>query len=383
MGDKNAGRRHFAVIQGASHQSFASGEPSALCRQLDLAPAISHGAAAERVAALVADLLLGTPTVESSSSGTAALPEVTLAARVAQPLVDALLLEGSTALGKVWCNSDWPTNPSCNYPKYPDFSLPFGPAPAPSPPLPSDCICGSKWITTEAAPKIAGVGWQPGISAVAAADAFHDVSDEHPFHLPHIWTKCSPSSSCTLNVTTLTMPVPGGGALFPNATSPPLSALEMRAKLKSRQTLWEAAGLSPPSSVDKNNSVCREINQAAWDWALAHAEPTVRAAFEAGGEPFVMVDDKEAPIGLTGPTWISKQLVYSRVSGAGGKSHIEVQSWSFVVAESPVKSKIIPDGMHYCKLLSPARAMEWIYTDGLRARRALAPRAIVASTELA
>lgn len=24
------------------------------------------------------------------------------------------------------------------------------------------------------------------------------------------------------------------------------------------------------------------------------------------------------------------------------------------------------EGVHYCKLLSPARAMEWIYVDGLR-----------------
>lgn len=38
--------------------------------------------------------------------------------------------------------------------------------------------------------------------------------------------------------------------------------------------------------------------------------------------------------------------------------------------QSPIKSKYIPDGMHYCKLLSPARAMEWIYTDGLRMKAA-------------
>jgi hypothetical protein len=31
-------------------------------------------------------------------------------------------------------------------------------------------------------------------------------------------------------------------------------------------------------------------------------------------------------------------------------------------------ASIYPDsaGYHYCKLLSPARAMEWIYVDGLR-----------------
>ena len=28
-------------------------------------------------------------------------------------------------------------------------------------------------------------------------------------------------------------------------------------------------------------------------------------------------------------------------------------------------------GFHYCKLLSPARAMEWLYIDGLRAKGGL------------
>ena len=94
----------------------------------------------------------------------------------------------------------------------------------------------------------------------------------------------------------------------------------------------------------------------------------------------VMVDDKPAPIGLTGPTWIKKELVYTRVTdalhpklgGGNATSRIEVQSWQFVVGAFPVKSKYIPAGMHYCKLLSPARAMEWIYLDGLRASLSLA-----------
>lgn len=91
--------------------------------------------------------------------------------------------------------------------------------------------------------------------------------------------------------------------------------------------------------------------------------------FQQQGEPMVMVDDVEAPIGITGPTWIEKELVFTRVNGTGGmKSHITVQSWAFVVANTNEGHLpwIAPVGMHYCKLLSPARAMEWIYHGGMR-----------------
>merc|ERR1719326_1887742 len=139
-----------------------------------------------------------------------------------------------------------------------------------------------------------------GKFSLLAADAFHDVSDTHPFHLPHVWNSCSGAgASCTLNTTTLTMPISKAGDLFPDESAPPLSAFELRAKIKSRQVLWEAAGLTPPAGIDKNQSVCRAINQAAYDWALGHADSAVRATFLAHGTPMVMVDDVEAPIGLT------------------------------------------------------------------------------------
>lgn len=95
---------------------------------------------------------------------------------------------------------------------------------------------------------------------------------------------------------------------------------------------------------------------------LCHSSSPPR--FQKSGEPFVMVDDVVAPIGWTGPTWIKKELNYTRTA----QGAIEVQSWTFVVGESPIKSKLLPTGMHYCKLLSPARCMEWIYTDGLRTK---------------
>lgn len=364
----------FAAIRGASHHSFASGDLPAESA-LDLQPEIDASTTHTTLAAMVAEFI-----GEHSSSTGALKTAEELAESLSTPIVEALKLEGSAKLGTDICNSDFPTNPSCNYPKYPDFALPFGPAPAPSPLPSSDCICGSPWVTDYAFPIVSGAA-DKGFT-LEAADAFHDVSDTHPFHLPHIWNNCtaninpSANSGCDLNVTTLSMSYLEAGDLFPNASDAPLSALELRCKMKSRQTVWEAAGLGKQDpSVDKNYTLCRAANEAAYQWALKHAEPAVRSRFEADGEPFVMVDDVESGFGATGPQWISDKLLFTRKTadgngnGSGPSSHVEVQSWTFVVGESKIDSKYIPAGMHYCKLLSPARAMEWIYTDGLRAKR--------------
>lgn len=118
-------------------------------------------------------------------------------------------------------------------------------------------------------------------------------------------------------------------------------------------------GKQNSGKTDMNMSICRDINQLAYDWALNNADPSVKAAFEAHGEPMVMVDDKKAPIGIEGPEWIKDELAFTRTTSG----QIEVQSWQFVVPNTNQGSVpwYLPVGMHYCKLLSPARAMEWIY----------------------
>mmetsp|Transcript_36646 Transcript_36646/g.62934 ORF Transcript_36646/g.62934 Transcript_36646/m.62934 type:complete len:116 (+) Transcript_36646:809-1156(+) len=99
--------------------------------------------------------------------------------------------------------------------------------------------------------------------ALDARDAFHDVSDEHPFHLPHVWSRCaSPGPGCSINVTTVTMPVLKAGELFPSP-SEPLSAYELKTKFKSRQEIFDAVGAASSPALDQNNSICKSINEKA------------------------------------------------------------------------------------------------------------------------
>ena len=211
-------------------------------------------------------------------------------------------------------------------------------------------------------------------ATVLSKDAFQDVSDVHPFHLPNIFNECSSddmSVPCQLNLTTVTQAVLKAGELFPeNAVV--LSAFELKTKFKSRQAIWSEAGLGKGTDeLDQGTNNCKLINEQAYQWALDNAEPSVRETFEQYGEPYVMVDDVEAPIGSHGPTWIEEEMIYTRVvDETTGKSRIEIQSWSFCVANKRDGNTqwFIPVGMHYCKLLSPARAMEWIYTEGVRSK---------------
>lgn len=61
-------------------------------------------------------------------------------------------------------------------------------------------------------------------------------------------------------------------------------------------------------------------------------------------------------------------LCRGRHSDAANRSTVVVQSPYFAIKNQKDGnvSYLHPVGYHYCKLLSPARAMEWIYVDGLR-----------------
>ena len=181
---------------------------------------------------------------------------------------------------------------------------------------PSNCVCGSPWDESVANTMIAGMGSSPRPSVeIVTKDSQHEMDDVHPFHLPHVFNECPADTNapCTLNTTTVTQSVVKSGDLFPaNVTT--LSAFELKTKVKSRQAVWQKAGLGSGSdALDKVPNLCKDVNQKAYEWALANADTATVARFLEGGEPLVMVDYIAAPIGITGPTWIKNEMVYNRI----------------------------------------------------------------------
>ena len=136
----------------------------------------------------------------------------------------------------------------------------------------------------------------------------------------------------------------------------PVSAREIATKLASRQLVTNRSGMPAPPSLDDGDR-CRAINNAAVAWVLANAGNATVSRYRKHGVPLLTAPDRK-PIISAGPAWIWSYLAYSHEDGA-----LRVSSYA---AFYPLDANPYGAGNHYCKLLSPARALEWIYTDSLR-----------------
>jgi len=256
----------------------------------------------------------------------------------------------------------------------------------------TNCTGGCPW--SEEMLKV--MGRHDGV-AYSIADSFHPVTEEHPScHLPHVHGDADPDANpggpslkdpplcdgapCALNVTTVTQAVYLSGSTddlwrihldLPWADTGflPVSARELKMKLKSRQALWQAAGvLGPDAPLDATDALdrCREINQKAIDWALARASESARRRLNATGK--TIATGADAGTCAAGPCWIWDPLRW-----AEDATGVVIRSVTFATENKndlgPCgEDKLIPcaAGMHYCKGVSPARVLEWIYTDSLR-----------------
>ena len=320
------------VIEGMNHFEFASGSMPILIKERDLKAEIAFDQAHSLVSSYVVDFIaarLGNSTAESILT-----QAVQATGKFVAPLVDAYSLEGSYHF-KPPCYNNPPS---------------------------SACQVGSPHTPTAAS--IVG-GLKEGM--IRDHDEFHPVT-QIPFHLPEILSNCSVSStSCVVNTSTVSDNIYEEGDKLDTGFFS-TSAKEIRAKIKSRQVMWMAAGYK---NVDFNAtdgpalSLCKVVNENTYASALntlTSAAGRTLSRFLNYGVPMVMVKDR-GPYNA-GPLWIFNSLEYTKAKNSTGGDIIEVSSATLV---TPDKYYIqLSAGMHYCKLLSPARVLEWVYVDGLR-----------------
>ena len=324
------------VVQGMSHMQFASGTPPFLVKERDLKSEISydeaHSIVANLTASFIKSMLLGDTTPQYFQQWANRTGDFL------KPLLLAYQMEGF-----------YHFKPPC----YDD------------PPSPA-CTTGCPWSEIASQPIMGGL---PNNNSVHDKDAFHPVSQINPIHLPNVFNNCSTySSACVLNTSTVSQCIYEiiDGKLDTGFF--PTSASEIRTKLSSRQKIMESAGMG---KVDFNKtdggSICKTINEYTYSWALANAGSNTLTRYKKLGEPMVFGEDK-GPYNA-GPLWIYNPLEYKQIKDENGATVQEIRS---PMLRTPTDYFLkVSAGFHYCKLLSPARAMEWIYVDGLRLHNSL------------
>ena len=108
-------------------------------------------------------------------------------------------------------------------------------------------------------------------------------------------------------------------------------------------------------------------------WTLAAMAEGPRRRYGELGQPMVMEPDTVRP--AVGPLWIWSYPIYRYQDQA---PEGQVYGLSCTVMKTPLDYPIrAASGFHYCQLLSPGAAMEWICIDGLRQRASCSGRLFV------
>jgi len=399
------------VIEGMSHMQFASGEPPILVQDRDLKPEISDDDAHQLITndfvAFVNSILFDNNLLLQQRQDSSA--------NLFKPIISALQLEGYHQF-----------LPPCYCEAIDEYGgLEYGTCPE----MPG-CQSNTPWTNT--ANLIMLGGNEPevkGLSAVSM-DSQHIVTEEDPScHLPKIhqgynsetdetisntasgnpgnpnekfapYTPplCSDPYNCKLSLTTITQVMYEVGSEFDiwrilvgsdaiDTAFLPISGHELKTKMKSRQALWQAANVSSAMTDDSLERLdgidaarCAEINVAAIETAFNMLPENTRKRYENVGQHMQAANvDLKIPCG-GGPCWIWDPIRYiqdddNNILTIMSPSFNEPNGNPFPCGEKNVEGKLLPcpAGMHYCKLLSPARAIEWMYVDSLRLHSSIKP----------
>lgn len=315
------------VIEGASHYQFAGGVPPSFVQKNDLKALITDEEARKQVGLKMTEFVKNTLADNkggqtSSSAETEAL---------LNPFVDAMELEGSYIMKKPCYQSSEENVPT------------------------PQCLKGSPWVAERALKTLVGPITNPNV-IVHDSDNFHRASTVYPYHHPQITHTCEENTenscevyhiSCSENVYDLLDELDLGKTA--------IAATEVKLKMKSSQSIHVAAGETDASYEDLDDQwdECQRVNQEVLDWAIGVSNQDALKEYESVGTKLVMAKDKKA---LNGGSWIIQRLEYHTNAD---QTETEVVSISLPLPPN----EIIFASMHYCKMLSPFRALEWIYID--------------------
>lgn len=351
--DSNEKAFPTVVLKGVNHFEFCGqGAPPLLVKERDLMAEASQTDAWASISALYVDYIKSILNIPGAGSVIAAALQETDA--FSAPIIAAFELEGSRHF---------------NVPAQIDG------------PLASQCVKGGCPGKSTWAPKaqfIIGAdipGWSLDVSNEYVLLAGSPITGQD-FHLPVI---TQDPVAKEISVTTY---VEGNWDSLDDFDTgfSSTSANELGTKLASRQCLlMNGANYTADQAqfnVTDAPQFCQMTNIEAYQWALNIAGTATRERYDKYGQQFIFGDDQQKD---GGPAWIFGRLAYDSVKLPDGSVAIQISSpsakteidyWKRHFGPIP-RPPFIPDPgcFHYCKLLSPARAVEWMYVDSLRLNR--------------
>jgi len=199
----------------------------------------------------------------------------------------------------------------------------------------------SKWVK-EVQKVIGGVPNSDAVSVSNIVVEFSDLGDFKP--------QLTQEGDCQVSITTCAYnsypidPLDFGGLISADVT---------KAKFKLEDVIQE--GICSDSITRKQ---CKDANIRAYEVALAVSSDEARKRFLSKGRQIVFADDYND---WWGPGWeFSFNLYYTKLN----ETHVEIGSHALISEPDFIIESAA--GMHYCDLLSPYRALEWIYIRGVQ-----------------
>jgi len=203
---------------------------------------------------------------------------------------------------------------------------------------------GSSSICAQGQHIIAGLS-EADDSKLTVTDSFH-VTSSNLEHCHPNWTVTDGSmSSLSCSHTDYYIDIDNTGEIT--------AASEVACKLLSSDRMAQQLKVKAETpDVD-----CRAINRHVVALAESMAPPLTLARYKRGGRGWCYKEDDQV-LGNIGPLWVFQ-------SSLKMEENATCMAVTSPTLKTEIDGKIFP-GSHYCKVLSPARVLDWMMTDSLK-----------------